>query len=525
MNILSKNFELRCISHNKKANGETDFKGETSTLITEERVEFLNEYARQLSKMFNDFSLDEPVVTLEEAKKRLEKIKPQPVPQIRKRIVLDDWKWIGFDKNKKKSYAANNMKIPLQDFRCFIEWELTEKADYSHCVFALGEAAKMKIDGDGKPYYISNKAKIYIAKKAHILKIKFELDFVYRKWNLYLNDELMADFVNFSNPDTASVSEFVSPYAKSMIKRIWGVGYYRLTESDFEPYSINTFIDEDFQRAVNITGWKTVGYKDISWKSGTLPIVHGGERYAGQDIYMRKMVCIDEIPPYAELYIESLMPGGEVYINGRLAAFIKDPSCKKIDVTEYLTQGKNLIAVKVYFVGKGGTFIATYLTSYVDENDLCHIKGFPGYLMELFGIWNEEIDSIYEKNAIISNGREYEVTDYCERIHPYSETEILGVYKSDFYAGEPAVTKHAYGEGTAYYIAARTGQDYLKELYSNILVDNGLVPLAEKFNEESVSVVKRGDKIFIMNFSDKETKAEYSGEAIILKPYECVIKE
>ncbi len=177
------------------------------------------------------------------------------------------------------------------------------------------------------------------------------------------------------------------------------------------------------------------------------------------------------------------------------------------------------------FVGKGGTFIATYLTSYVDENDLCHLKGFPGYLMELFGIWNEEIDSIYEKNAIISNGREYEVTDYCERIHPYSETEILGVYKSDFYAGEPAVTKHAYGEGTAYYIAARTGQDYLKELYSNILVDNGLVPLAEKFNEESVSVVKRGDKIFIMNFSDKETKAEYSGEAIILKPYECVIKE
>ena len=62
-------------------------------------------------------------------------------------------------------------------------------------------------------------------------------------------------------------------------------------------------------------------------------------------------------------------------------------------------------------------------------------------------------------------------------------------------------------------------------MYSDILADNGLVPLAEKFNEESISVVKRGDKIFIMNFSDKETKAEYSGEAIILKPYECVIRE
>lgn len=177
------------------------------------------------------------------------------------------------------------------------------------------------------------------------------------------------------------------------------------------------------------------------------------------------------------------------------------------------------------FVGRGGTFIATYLTSYVDENDLCHLKGFPGYLMEVFGIWNEEIDSIYEKNAIISNGMEYEVIDFCERIHPYNGTEILGVYKSDFYAGEPAVTRNAYGEGKAYYIAARTEQNYLKELYSKILEDNGLAPIAEKFDEETVSVVKRGSKVFFMNFSDKETRAEYRSKEIILKPYEYLIKE
>ncbi|MGN0149320.1 MAG: hypothetical protein ACI4C7_03620 [Clostridia bacterium] len=348
MNILSKNLELRCISRNKKANGETDFKGETSTLTTEERVEFLNEYARQLPKMFDDFSLDKPVVTLEEAKKRFKKIKPQPAPKTRRRIDLDDWKWIGFNENKEKSPAKNNMKIPVQDFRCFMEWELTENADYSHCVFALGNAAQMKIDGDGQSYYISNKAKNYISKKIHIRKIKFELDFIYRKWNLYLNDELMADFVDFSNPDTDSVSEFTSPYAKSMIKRIWGVGYHRLTESDFEPYSIKTFIDEDFSKPIDINGWNTADYKDTSWESGTLPIVHGGERYAMQDIYMRKKVCIDEVPPYAELYIESIIPGGEVYINECLVAFIKDPSYKKIDVTEYLKQGENLIAIKVY---------------------------------------------------------------------------------------------------------------------------------------------------------------------------------
>lgn len=176
------------------------------------------------------------------------------------------------------------------------------------------------------------------------------------------------------------------------------------------------------------------------------------------------------------------------------------------------------------FVGKGGTFIGTYLTSYVDENDLCHLKGFPGYLMEMFGIWNEEIDSIYEKNGIISNEKEYEVTDYCEIIHPEKDTEVLGVYKSDFYAGSPAVTRHAYGEGTAYYIAARTGQDYLKELYSKILADNDITPIAE-FDGDAVSVTKRGDNVFLMNCSDKSNKVIYNNEEIILTPYECVIKQ
>ncbi len=37
---ISKNFELRYISNNPKADGETDFKGETSILTTEERIVF-----------------------------------------------------------------------------------------------------------------------------------------------------------------------------------------------------------------------------------------------------------------------------------------------------------------------------------------------------------------------------------------------------------------------------------------------------------------------------------------------------
>lgn len=174
------------------------------------------------------------------------------------------------------------------------------------------------------------------------------------------------------------------------------------------------------------------------------------------------------------------------------------------------------------FINKGGTFIATYLTSYVNETDLCYLGGFPGNLKDVFGIWNEEIDSLYGENAIIADGKEYIVTDFCERIHPGNDTQVLGVYKSDFYAGEPAVTKHNYGKGTAYYLAARTEQEYLRKIYSDILSDNDIQPIMECF-DDGLSVTQRGDKIFVMNFSDKEKTAKFKDRDIHLKAYEVVM--
>jgi len=174
------------------------------------------------------------------------------------------------------------------------------------------------------------------------------------------------------------------------------------------------------------------------------------------------------------------------------------------------------------YVDNGGTFIATYLTSYVNETDLCHLGGFPGYLKDVFGIWNEEIDSLYEENAIIVNSIEYTVKDFCERIHPDKDTEVIGSYKSDFYAGEPAITRHSYGMGTAYYIAARTEQEYLKKIYADIFSDNKIMPIIEYFNNE-ISVTQRGDRIFVMNFSNVKNNIKYQGKEICLEPYECKI--
>lgn len=163
------------------------------------------------------------------------------------------------------------------------------------------------------------------------------------------------------------------------------------------------------------------------------------------------------------------------------------------------------------FVKAGGQLVLTYLTGYVNENDLCFRGGFPGDgLMELAGVWAEEIDSLFDsdRNSLETASGSFEVRDFCERIHPQPGCEVLGHYGSDFYQGEPALTRNAYGEGACYYMACRTGGDFLDGFYRELAERLGLMPEWIDDLPEGVSVVPRGGDgeqyLFVMNFSEED---------------------
>lgn len=158
------------------------------------------------------------------------------------------------------------------------------------------------------------------------------------------------------------------------------------------------------------------------------------------------------------------------------------------------------------FVAKGGTVIATYMTGYVNESDLCYLGGFPGgKLKEIFGLTANEIDSLYpdDENAVLMDGSEYKVVDYCELIKP-DTAEILGTYKSDFYAGMPAVLKNNYKKGTAYYIACRDTGELLNDLYERIIKENDIQSYVLP---DGVSIHSREDEehtyLFVENYNDE----------------------
>ena len=178
------------------------------------------------------------------------------------------------------------------------------------------------------------------------------------------------------------------------------------------------------------------------------------------------------------------------------------------------------------FVAAGGTFVATYWTGIVNENDLVFLGGWPGgRLREVLGLWDEEIDALYEddRNAAVpvagnplGLSGEYALRDYCALVHPEGAA-VLATYRDDFYAGRPALTVNTVGQGKAYYIASNPDDRFLADFYGALDAALGLLHSLDAELPRGVSAQLRADGeikyIFVMNFN-AEPAAIDVGDAV-----------
>lgn len=162
------------------------------------------------------------------------------------------------------------------------------------------------------------------------------------------------------------------------------------------------------------------------------------------------------------------------------------------------------------YVENGGTFIATTLFACVDPDDRCYLGGFPANsLKDVFGVWAEETDSLPKNKPGTAeyNGNEYAVEHICDLIHAQG-SKVLGVYTSDFYAGQPAVTVNRYGKGQAYYAAFCNEYEFADALIGDIVKELDIRPDTEINKPDCVEMRKRGDMIFLLNFTDERQTVE-----------------
>lgn len=160
------------------------------------------------------------------------------------------------------------------------------------------------------------------------------------------------------------------------------------------------------------------------------------------------------------------------------------------------------------FVENGGTFLTTFFSGIVNENDLVTVGGYPGELRKMLGIWVEEIDALFpdQKNKIVLKDKfgklqgSYECGMLCDLLHTEG-AEVIAEYGEDFYKGMPAVTRHTFGKGEAYYVATDPEQGFLDELIEKITTDKGIHPnLSAPSGVEVSRRVKDGiSYLFVLN--------------------------
>ena len=171
----------------------------------------------------------------------------------------------------------------------------------------------------------------------------------------------------------------------------------------------------------------------------------------------------------------------------------------------YMTKG-DVDEKRRCFVKEGGTFITTYFSGYVNENDLVILGGYPGKLRDILGIWVEESDALPrdKANGFIYDGRVYPASLLCDIIHSEG-AQILARYEEDFYADTPVLTVNSFGKGKAYYVGTRSNEKFYRNFLSACMEEKGIFPVLEA--EEGIEATERFKDgkgiLFVLNHTEK----------------------
>ena len=160
------------------------------------------------------------------------------------------------------------------------------------------------------------------------------------------------------------------------------------------------------------------------------------------------------------------------------------------------------------YVAGGGTLLVSYFSGIVDENDAVHPGAHPGALRDTLGLWIEEFLPLRQGERVRLTADTPGATTparatptgatptgaggsgdvWSERII-LAGTETVRSYLDGPAAGGPAVTRHRYGRGHAWYVSTRLAGTDLDAVLRPVLADAAVTPRADL--PEQVEVVRR----------------------------------
>jgi len=389
--VLSRSFEIRAVSAEAKANGVTDFKGETEALDTAARVQFLADWADYAGVFFKDPKLDTLAVNPEDADTFLKRLKPQPEPSVRQLVPLKSWKWmaLGEPQNQKGEPAVAGgwslsdgakvagarlhfaqSKTPATATFAFPPIEGERRVQSTFRVKLTSESKLIfRLTGKGGDEHrgivvltLNESSPLgFTDGKWHDVVVS--CDFKTGRYNARLDNR---DWLVYDKPMGCKADLLAGTACSGGEFQVEGGGEVddvRVAKILFRPKDGHAPLEpkivffDDFQRAASLLNgegessqqsqWAQVGLDTSGWDSAEVPFAIGGWEYAGKDLLLRKIVDLPRLTPKVFLRMETLTPGGEVWVNGRPVAVVDNRTLQKVEISKYLKVGKNLLAIRV----------------------------------------------------------------------------------------------------------------------------------------------------------------------------------
>lgn len=139
----------------------------------------------------------------------------------------------------------------------------------------------------------------------------------------------------------------------------------------------------------------------------------------------------------------------------------------------------------------GGRLVVTYLTGIVDECDRIYLGGYLGPLAPVVGVTVEEHVPLLPESSVglVPSGTG---TLWSERVLLRGASLVASFSDGDL-AGCPAVTRHSYGSGTAWYVATQLDEASLSSLLGEALAEASVEPVLPGLPDGVQAAVRTGE--------------------------------
>jgi beta-galactosidase len=151
------------------------------------------------------------------------------------------------------------------------------------------------------------------------------------------------------------------------------------------------------------------------------------------------------------------------------------------------------------WVHDGGTLLVSWFSGHVDEKDQAHLGGYLAALQPVLGLSIDDFAPLGTTRIGVESDTwgAFAATQWSEYLRLAGAT-VHATFASTDVSGLAAVTSHAYGSGTGWYVATQPSPDALAKIVGTITDELAIEPVVAGL-PKGVEAARRGQHLFLIN--------------------------